>query len=237
MTWEAFETAAPRYEAWYHSPRGRCTSEAEGALLDRLLRRFPASRSALEVGCGTGHFTRWLVGRHLEAFGLDRSRAMLAEAHGAASDLPLLQADARQLPLRDHCVDLVFFITTLEFIESPERAVAEAARVARVGLILLVLNRWSVGALSRRWGRDAKGALLHDARDFSLPELCALVRRSTPRRLRPIDWSGAVFPVPFAGATAPLPFAGVLGIAVALEDDPAKRPDLHSRPIILEEKS
>jgi ubiquinone/menaquinone biosynthesis C-methylase UbiE len=61
VAWEIFETAASRYEAWYTTPRGQRTDQAERALLEWLLGQFPNARSILEVGCGTGHFTTWLA--------------------------------------------------------------------------------------------------------------------------------------------------------------------------------
>ncbi|MBN1135320.1 MAG: hypothetical protein JXM73_01975, partial [Anaerolineae bacterium] len=50
---------ASGYEAWYETT-GRRADRLEKALLKQLLARFPQASSLLEVGCGTGHFTRWL---------------------------------------------------------------------------------------------------------------------------------------------------------------------------------
>ena len=52
---------AGRYESWYEGP-GQAADMLEKDLLRKLLSRFPDASSALEVGCGTGHFTRWLAG-------------------------------------------------------------------------------------------------------------------------------------------------------------------------------
>ena len=87
--WQLFERNAAGYEEWYSTPRGRRADLAERALLERLLAPFAAAQSALEVGCGTGHFTRWLAGRLPHVVGLDRAPAMLARRaatiHGCAS--------------------------------------------------------------------------------------------------------------------------------------------------------
>jgi ubiquinone/menaquinone biosynthesis C-methylase UbiE len=77
-SWEAFDPAAPTYEAWYATPRGQRAAAAEQALLDWLLAPFPHAASVLDVGCGTGHFTRWLAARFphvvLGVVGVLRSR-------------------------------------------------------------------------------------------------------------------------------------------------------------------
>jgi trans-aconitate methyltransferase len=63
VSWQRFEREAAGYEAWYATPRGRRADRAERGLLERLMVPFATARSALEIGCGTGHFTQWLAGR------------------------------------------------------------------------------------------------------------------------------------------------------------------------------
>ena len=48
---------AARYEDWYSGP-GQRADALEKSLLKGLLADFPGARTVLEVGCGTGHFTR-----------------------------------------------------------------------------------------------------------------------------------------------------------------------------------
>jgi ubiquinone/menaquinone biosynthesis C-methylase UbiE len=187
--WRLFEHDAAGYEDWYATPRGRRADQAERALLDRLLAPFAGAQHALEVGCGTGHFTRWLAGRIPHVVGLDRAPAMLGEARRRAPRLRLIQADAHALPIRSQTIDLAFFVPTLEFLENPAVALAEAARVARRGLIVVALNRWSLGGLSRRWGRDARRPVLGRARDFTLLSLRALVSAAAGPRLHALRWA------------------------------------------------
>jgi SAM-dependent methyltransferase len=71
---------ASRYEGWYETARGRRADRAEQSLLAWLLGWFPGARRVLEVGSGTGHFTRWLAARGFSVIGLDRSPAMLRAA-------------------------------------------------------------------------------------------------------------------------------------------------------------
>lgn len=152
------------------------------------------------------------------AIGLDRSPAMLAELRRRNSALPAVLGDAHGLPFRDRAVDLALFVATLEFLESPEIAIAEASRVTRRGLVLLLLNRWSRGAVSRRRGADSEGAVLQQARDFSLTDARRLARQAVGSRVAAIHWRSALFPRPFEALSAPIPFGDVLGVAVELSE-------------------
>lgn len=213
---QLFERDAGGYEAWYSTPRGRRADFAERALLARLLAPFATAQSALEVGCGTGHFTRWLADRLPHVVGLDRAGAMLAEAHRLHPRLPLLQSDAHHLPIRSRAVDLCVFVITLEFVERPGEALAEAIRVARRGVLVIVLNRWSVDGLSRRWGPDARRARLGRARDFTLPSLRGLLSAAAGPRLGALRWASALLPDGLFAVPLRIPFGGVIGIAVEL---------------------
>jgi ubiquinone/menaquinone biosynthesis C-methylase UbiE len=216
VAWRAFEREAAGYDAWYATARGRRADLAEQALLARLLAPFGAARSALEVGCGTGHFTRWLAGKLPGVVGLERAPAMLGEARRRHPDLRLVQGDALQLPILSRAIDLSIFVISLEFVEDPGLALAEAVRVARQGVVVVALNRWSPGGFSRRWGRDARGPLLGRALDFTLASLRGLASRTAGPRYRGFRWASALFPVGLARTPARIPLGGVIGIAVEL---------------------
>jgi SAM-dependent methyltransferase len=214
--WQLFERDPVGYEAWYATPRGQRADRAECALLERLLIPFPAARSALEVGCGTGHFTRWLATRLPHVVGLDRAPAMLAEARRRHPSLSLVQGDAHHLPVRTRAVDLSVFVLTLEFVEYPELTLTEAIRVARHGVLVLFLNRWSSGGLSRRWGRDAQGSLLGRARDFTLASLRELAATAAGPRAHAFRWASTLFPGGLALGPVRIPLGDVVGIALEL---------------------
>lgn len=215
--WQYFERHATGYEAWYATPRGRRADLAERALLEHLLSPFTGAQSALEVGCGTGHFTRWLAGRLPRVAGLDRAPAMLAEARRHDPRLRLVQGDAECLPIRSRAVDLAVFALTLEFVDEPAAALAEAVRISRRGVLVVALNRWSLGGWSRRWGPDARRPLLGQARDFSLGLLRALAATAAGPRLRGLRWASALFPVGRGGPSDWIPLGDVIGIALELD--------------------
>ena len=169
------ERATSHYESWYETLEGRRADAPEKDALASLLDCFPRAGSVLEVGCGTGHSTRWLNGRGLVAVGLDLSTAMLAQAHGSGS-LALVRGDACRLPFTDGAFDLVALITTIEFLETPRDALREALRVAHQGLLLGVLNRWSTLGLRRRLAGLWRPTVYNVARFFGLAELKRLLR-------------------------------------------------------------
>jgi SAM-dependent methyltransferase len=216
MAWEIFEPVASGYEAWYGSRRGRRVDRAEKTLLDWLLVRLPATERVLEVGCGTGHFSRQLASRSLRVVGLDRSPAMLASLQKGDPEIIGVRADAHSLPFRDRSVDTVLFVTSLEFLEDPTRALAEAVRVARRALILLVLNRWSLGGISRRIGPQSRQPLLSQARDHSLVSLRSLIREAAGNRLEILRWGCILFPTLPWWLRLPVPVGDVIGVAAGL---------------------
>jgi SAM-dependent methyltransferase len=211
----AFDSAdvAARYEEWY-SGRGRQADFLEIRLLEKLLADFPGSQTVVEIGCGTGHFCRWLRTKNLKVTGLDISPAMLAEAH-RLDGADYVMGDALRLPFLDRAFDLAVLITTLEFVSDPLCALREAARVARRGLILGVLNRWSLLAL-RHWlsGKPP----WNSARFFGPYELMRLVRVAAGSRFVSARWRTTIFPMIWV-ADLPLPWGGFIALAAKLADD------------------
>ncbi|HIP96331.1 MAG TPA: class I SAM-dependent methyltransferase [Anaerolineae bacterium] len=204
-------TIVAGYEAWYETS-GRWADSLEKALLRRLLASFSRTHTLLEVGCGTGHFTRWFGEQGLQAMGLDLSSPMLAEAVRLGNPL-YVQGDALALPFQAGTFDLVALITTLEFVNDPVQALSEATRVARHGLILGVLNRQSLLA----WQRKRSGeSLWQMARFFTPAELVRLVQQAAAGKRVKIVWRTTLWPV-WPGEL-PLPWGGFIGMAVSMVD-------------------
>ena len=97
----------------------------------------PGNR-VLDVATGTGALLRELDKRDLRAIraiGIDRSRAMLAEAERVLRDAALVEADARALPFPDGCFDVITVSYLLHLLGPEDRAVAlsEVRRVLHPG--------------------------------------------------------------------------------------------------------
>ncbi|HIZ35864.1 MAG TPA: class I SAM-dependent methyltransferase [Candidatus Ruania gallistercoris] len=110
--------------------------ESEAHLLGDL--ELLRSRQVLEVGAGAAQCSRWLRGQGVEALATEPAAGMVAAAAelDAATGIPvpMVQADARELPLADACVDVVFTaFGALSFVPDTRRVHAEVARVLRPG--------------------------------------------------------------------------------------------------------
>jgi len=159
--------------------------------------------------------------------GLDRSPAMLAESRRQHPAVPVILGDAHRLPLGDAKVDLAVFVLTLEFVEDPSKALAEAVRVARQGLVVIALNRWSLGGwYRRRAAYQARHRLLSQARDYTLGSLGALASKAAGPELQDVRWASTLFPGGLWRLRAPIPFGHVVGMGVRLSA-PSSSP--HSR--------
>lgn len=94
----------------------------------------------LDLGCGVGHDLRRLSAVGLRSLGLDASSAMLARAGETAARVPLVQADAAHLPLRDGSLDGCRVERILQHVQTPGVVVAELARVLRPGAFVAILE-------------------------------------------------------------------------------------------------
>lgn len=154
------------YDGWYRTPRGSWIGETEYQLLKRLLRPLPGS-TMIDVGCGTGFFTRRFALDGIRVTGVDPDPAMIdyAQSHRAANEVYAI-ASARNIPFPDRAFDLCIAVTSLCFIQEQKAALSEMVRVTRGRIALGLLNRhsllyWQKG---RRGGAGAyRGAHWHTA--------------------------------------------------------------------------
>lgn len=122
----------------------RFFADAQRRALERaMLATFGTTRRAgraLDVGCGTGRWTRWL-GRWWDGpVGCDLSAAMLAG--GAAGAGGRVRADVTALPFGDATFDMALSVTVLQHLPpaAQERAVAEIARAVKPGGVAVLLE-------------------------------------------------------------------------------------------------
>ena len=132
-----------QYEAWYHSPRGQWIGDLEFSLLQNLLQA-EAGNTLLDVGCGTGYFSRRFRQSGLRVTGLDPDPLMLEYARRQSADIEHHQGLMENLPYASNSFDYVSAVTSLCFVNALEQAVQEMWRVATKGVVLGLLNRHSL---------------------------------------------------------------------------------------------
>ncbi|MEZ5891373.1 MAG: class I SAM-dependent methyltransferase [Xanthobacteraceae bacterium] len=101
----------------------------------------------LDVGCGSGGLARRLVAEGADVTGVDPNPQALIAARTLAPAARFEEASAEALPFQDAAFDVVLFLNALHHVppDAMDRAVAEAARVARPGGWLIVLEPLAAG--------------------------------------------------------------------------------------------
>ncbi|WP_017906300.1 malonyl-ACP O-methyltransferase BioC [Pseudomonas asplenii] len=149
---------------------------------DELLRRLPPPARPsrwLDVGCGTGYFTRALGERFGEDRGLalDIAEGMLAHARPLGGARHFIAGDAERLPLQAQCCDLVFSSLAVQWCADFAAVLGEARRVLRPGGVMAFASL-CVGTLHElRESWRAVDGLVHvnRFREFAdYQRLCAL---------------------------------------------------------------
>ncbi len=205
---------AESYEAWYRTPRGRKYDTLEKDLIAGLLGPTRGGR-LLEIGCGSGHFSRWFQQLSWEVWGLDLEEKMLLRAREfSGNGIFYCRGEAEKLPFTDKSFHVSAMITTLESTAHPEMALAEAMRVSRERVVLGVLNSLSPLALSRRMRAMFRPTIFSQTRFYSAPVLCAMIRRvarraGVPVSLRVAPWG--------RGPIGRIPLGAFYAVAVELK--------------------
>ena len=158
------------YEAWFRSPRGRRLGRAE---LRLLMKALSGCRSILEVGCGTGFFTRNLSSQF--RVGLDISDGMVRYAAGRGG--LYVRGDAERLPFREGAFDCVFCVALLEFVGDVGAVLGEMVRVGRRRVVVGLLGRWGVWNMVRRIRDFFVGGWFRRARFVSPSQIERLLGR------------------------------------------------------------
>ena len=134
-----------RYSAEYRREHGRFLGDARFVWCPENLDEADAGllgdvrgRRVLEIGCGAAQCSRWLAAQGAQVVGLDLSGEQLAWSRAidarTGSRVPVVQADATDLPFADASFDLACSAYgAVPFVSDPAAVMAEVARVLRPG--------------------------------------------------------------------------------------------------------
>jgi ubiquinone/menaquinone biosynthesis C-methylase UbiE len=144
---------------------------------------------------------------------------MLKEAQGMWIQGCLLQCEASHLPFRTKSMDVVVYVTSLEFMPDLETVLTEAGRVAKKGMVIGLINNWSLHTLRKML--QAKGGSNQFYRNASFYSIRDMKRRLNKvlKGQKIINWRTTVFPRIFGNLESScFPFGAFLGIAVKLDE-------------------
>lgn len=110
------------------------------SLSDAVCRHVHAGDRVLDLGCGTGELTRALAKGGIRVTGCDISPQMLRHAArepGGCANWVQLEPGWRTLPFTSAAFGVVVAASVLEYVAEPAAVLAECARVARPGGVVL----------------------------------------------------------------------------------------------------
>ncbi|MCK5395151.1 MAG: class I SAM-dependent methyltransferase [Gammaproteobacteria bacterium] len=126
---EAFDNFSLEYDKWFED------HEIEYALELKAIRKFlPKEGDGIEIGAGTGRFTKPLG----ISLGVEPSKAMRSLA--LSRGVNIIAGTAESLPVEDGLYDFALLVTTVCFLEAPELAFKEVYRALKAeGFIIIGL--------------------------------------------------------------------------------------------------
>ncbi len=139
-----FGPVAHDYERWYATPAGQAHDRIQKQDVRRLLRPARRDERLLDVGCGTGHWSRFFASLGFAVIGVDISREMIHVARSRPAPGCVFQlADACALPFEEGSFDVVAAMAVLAFVSDIPSMLNEMFRCAKRGGSVLI------GALNR----------------------------------------------------------------------------------------
>lgn len=126
-------------------------------LLQYVPVQLEANATVIDLGSGTGFFTRQLAARFEPAhiIGLDIAEGMLhfSQQQTRTHQIKWLCADAESLPLADHSVDLIFSSLVIQWCSNLLQLLRELARVLKPGgqLVVATLGPNTLHELKSAW--------------------------------------------------------------------------------------
>ena len=136
------------------------------ALTKSLLARetITSDTALLDVGCGTGQTTLFIAKHYpCRVVAIDLNRKMLDKAERkialAGLNIPILRANAMNLPFRKNSFDIVLAESVTTFTENISRTLREYNRVLKPGGVLLAIEGTALQQLNEREAKELRETL------------------------------------------------------------------------------
>ncbi|MBW2367986.1 MAG: methyltransferase domain-containing protein [Deltaproteobacteria bacterium] len=174
------------YESWCRQTKNQTIISRETRLMGDLLTPLHGS-TVLDIGCGPGFAMEAFKVAGLNATGLDASPYMLdfaVERLGKGAELH--RGIAEDLPFEDNAFNFACITKTLEFVDSPEKALSEAFRVTKDRVFIGILNRHALAGIQNRSYDQNLEAMIENSRFFSLWEIKKTIRELVGKV--PVTW-------------------------------------------------
>ncbi len=149
--------AAQAYDSSrFSSLIGRLRDVLEKRAILATLSLIPPPANILDLPCGTGRITEWLLGLGYYAHGADISAQMLGQARKRLAAYHrftgLTKCDAEALPFADGAFDALTVVRLMGHVPPPCRVqmLKEMKRVC-AGPLLVMYYRWNPLTEARRW--------------------------------------------------------------------------------------
>lgn len=158
---------AQQYDDYYQTALGKAVDQIEKKLVSKSLKKIP-KQEMLELGCGTGHWTKFFSDNGFKVTATDVSPAMLKVAQSKNINAHFLLVNAQKLPFQESSFSVLTAITMLEFVTTPEQVVQEMHRVLQKDgwLMLAVLHKDSIIDKNKKESSVFKNARFFHKKDI-----------------------------------------------------------------------
>ena len=168
---------AKAYESWSLEPSNLAELHREHALMRDMLQP-KHGETVLDIGCGMAGCASPFLERGLQVTGIDPSPYMLDLAFKyLGRKVDLYRGFAEDLPFDDNSFNYACLVTSLEFVNSPRKALEEACRVSKDRVFIGVLNRYAIRGIQRRLEGVFSASIYNHARFFGVWELKRMIRQ------------------------------------------------------------
>lgn len=160
-----FDIFTDEYENWFK--KNELIFQSELLALKQVI---PVGKEGVEIGIGSGIFAEKLNIK----FGIDPSEKMLKYA--TQRNLKVKKGFAENLPYPDNSFDFAAFITSICFVDNPEKAIKEAHRIIKDKgdiIIAFIDKESSLGKSLELEKKDSK--FYRHAKFYSVSELTSMI--------------------------------------------------------------